>query len=312
MTAREADDAVSEDADRVHAALPDRGRVSRGDLRAPLADAFSCPRCGHQRAWQLSRRDLYECARCHYQSSLTAGTVFACTRTDLRKWFLAIWLLASTKKAPSAAELTRQLGVTGKTAWLMRRKIVHAMARRPGESLLRGIVELDEGFIGGKHRGPAARGRRQPGKALVAISAEQTPGGGLGGAHLCVIAGAGAVSLSAAAREAIATGSAVRTDGWNGYLGLEKAGYDHHPRSLPTGADVDEWLPGRISCSPASSAGAWTSSTASAPLTCRRTSMSSATGSTVVESVRISFAGFSTAACSTPAPRHTACSEPPE
>ena len=35
----------------------------------------------------------------------------------------------------------------------------------------------------------------------------------------------------------------MRTDGWNGYLGLEKAGYDHHPRSLPTGADVDEWLP---------------------------------------------------------------------
>jgi hypothetical protein len=55
------------------------------------------------------------------------------SRTDLRKWFLAIWLLASTKKAPSAAELARQLGVTAKTAWLMRRKISHAMARRQGE-----------------------------------------------------------------------------------------------------------------------------------------------------------------------------------
>ncbi len=76
--------------------------------------------------------------------------------------------MASTKKAPSAAELVRQLGVTVKTAWLMRRKITQAMARREGELLLRGIVELDEGFIGGKHSGPASRGRRQPGKTMVA------------------------------------------------------------------------------------------------------------------------------------------------
>src|SRR4030065_2616128 len=110
--------------------------------------------------------------------------MFACTRTDLRKWCLAIWLLASTKKAPSAAELARQRGVTGKTAWLMRRKITHAMAHREGEIMLRGIVELDEGFIGGKVSQPASRGRRQPGKMMVAVAAEQTPGGGLGRPHL--------------------------------------------------------------------------------------------------------------------------------
>src|SRR5450756_57017 len=104
---------------------------------------FSCRRCGHEHAWYLRGRGLYECASCHFQSSLTAGTVLSCTRTDLRKWFLAIWLLASTKKAPSAAELSRQLGVTRKTAWLMRRKIIQAMARRMSQAVLRGIVELD-------------------------------------------------------------------------------------------------------------------------------------------------------------------------
>ena len=39
----------------------------------------------------------FECASCHYQGSLTAGTILSCARTDLRKWLLAIWLLASTK-----------------------------------------------------------------------------------------------------------------------------------------------------------------------------------------------------------------------
>jgi len=204
---------------------------------------FSCRRCGHERAWHLQGRSLYECASCHYQGSLTAGTILSCTRTDLRKWFLAIWLLASTKKAPSAAELARQLGVTRKTARLMRRKITHAMARREGELVLRGIVELDEGFIGGKHAGPESRGRRQPGKTLVAMAAEHTPGGGLGCAHLRVIADAGAKSLSAAAQATIVPGSVVQTDGWSGYAGLGGAGYGHLPCKLATGADIDEWLP---------------------------------------------------------------------
>jgi len=204
---------------------------------------FSCRRCGHERAWYLRGRGLFECASCHYQGSLTAGTIFHCTRTDLRKWFLAIWLLASTKKAPSAAGLSRQLGVTVKTAWLMRRKITHAMARREGDLMLRGIVELDEGFIGGKRCRPASRGRRQPGKTMVAISAEQTPGGGLGRAHLRVVADASADSLTAAARATIAASSVVQTDGWKGYAGLERAGHGHLPRGLPTGADIDQWLP---------------------------------------------------------------------
>ena len=206
-------------------------------------EGFLCPRCGQRQAWQLRRRAPYECAACHYQVSLTAGTIFQGSRTDLRKWFLAIWLLASTKKAPSAAELARQLGVTAKTAWLLRRKISHAMARREGELLLAGIVELDEGFLGGKHSGPDSRGRRQPHKTLVAVAAEQRHDGGLGRAHMCAIADASAASLGAAASATILAGSLVHTDGWNGYADLEDAGYGHEPRSLPSGADIDAWLP---------------------------------------------------------------------
>ena len=204
---------------------------------------FSCRRCGHEHAWYLQGRGLYECAGCHFQSSLTAGAVLSCTRTNLRKWFLAIWLLASTKKAPSAAELARQLGVTRKTAWLLRRKITHAMERGEGEMLLRGVVELDEGFVGGRRAAPESRGRRQPGKALVAMAAEHTQGGGLGRAHLRVAPDASAKSLSAAAQATITPGSRVQTDGWSGYAGLEDAGYAHLPRNMSTGADIDEWLP---------------------------------------------------------------------
>jgi transposase-like protein len=207
-------------------------------------EGFICARCGSKRAWYLQRRGLYECAHCHYQGSLTAGTIFQASRTDLRKWFFAIWLLASTPKAPSAAELARQLQVTGKTAWLLRRKIQHAMARREGELLLRGIVELDEAFIGGKEPGSGRRGRGQPHKTLVAVAACHRANGGLGAAHLEVIDNAKAATLLSVAQGAIRPdASCVRTDGYRGYARLAASGYEHRARVLASGDDIDEWLP---------------------------------------------------------------------
>jgi transposase-like protein len=205
-------------------------------------DGFRCSRCLHDKAWPLEAKALLECSGCGYQGSLTAGTVFHRTRTDLRKWFLAIWLLASPKKAPSASELERQLGVTHKTAWLMRRKIQHAMSLRDHEFQLQGIVELDESFIGGKDKRSGLRGRYQPNKTLVAISAEETPSGGLGRVRMEIIDDATTQTLTDVATGAIKAGSTIKTDGYRGYLGLPAAGYQHEPR-VQRGAELDEdWM----------------------------------------------------------------------
>jgi len=206
-------------------------------------EGFRCPRCAHEVAWYLRGRGLYECAGCGYQASVIAGTLFHKSRTDLRKWLLAIWLLASMKKPPSAAELSRQLGVTGKTAWLMRRKITHAMRRREHELLLRGIIELDESLIGGHERGAANRGRASRRKTLVAVAAEQTPDGGVGRAHLRVIDDASSKTLSAIARKVIQPGSTIKTDGWRAYRALSGAGYRHEPNGQPTPQAASELLP---------------------------------------------------------------------
>src|SRR5665648_1029842 len=124
---------------------------------------FSCRRCGHEKAWYLQGRGLYECAACHYQGSLTAGTVLSGTRTDLRKWFLAIWLLASTQKAPAAAELARQLGRGGR---LLRR------SQQPDREEPLAQVSARAGEHG-------ARGQRAlvvAGGALIEAAALQVPG----------------------------------------------------------------------------------------------------------------------------------------
>ena len=206
-------------------------------------EGFRCPRCAHEAAWYLRGRGLYECAGCGYQASVTAGTLLHKTRTDLRKWLLAIWLLASMKKPPSAAELSRQLGVTLKTAWLLRRKITHAMRRGEHELLLFGVVELDESLLGGREPGSGRRGRASQRKTLVAVSAEQTPGGGLGRAHLRVIGDASAKTLTKAAGALIQPGSTVKTDGWSSYRALPGAGYLHEPHVQSTPQSVAELLP---------------------------------------------------------------------
>ena len=60
-------------------------------------EGFICPRCSARRAYRLKTRPLFECAHCGYQASLTAGTILEGARVELRKWFLAIYLLAATK-----------------------------------------------------------------------------------------------------------------------------------------------------------------------------------------------------------------------
>lgn len=69
-------------------------------LRWP--DGFVCPRCEHTEAWRMSRGQKMVCAKCQRQTSVTAGTIFEKTRTPLRTWFAAVWLVTSQKHGMSA------------------------------------------------------------------------------------------------------------------------------------------------------------------------------------------------------------------
>ena len=71
-------------------------------LRWP--DGFSCPKCGHDKAW-VTRRHLHVCSACGKQTSLIAGTIFEGTRLPLLTWFRAAWMVSSSKGGVSAKEL---------------------------------------------------------------------------------------------------------------------------------------------------------------------------------------------------------------
>ena len=145
-------------------------------------DGFVCPRCQGQAHWKVQRSDrtapLYECTACHYQASLTAGTIFHRTKLALPLWFLAIFLIAVDKRGMSALGLSRELGVAYPTAWLLHHKIQQAMAERNGRYQLGGLVELDDAYFGGKSHGPGKRGRgtdQDPVVVGVSLSAQGHP-----------------------------------------------------------------------------------------------------------------------------------------
>lgn len=204
-------------------------------------DGFVCPRCGFRRAYALKSRLLFECAGCGHQASLTAGTVLHKTRVGLKKWFLAIYLMSQTKKTISAAELSRQLGIAPQTAWTMRRKIAEAMARREGELMIYGVVEMDESFVGGKSKG--IRGRGAGGKTPVAVMAGVSGAGGLTLAHLQAMGGVNGLSLEGAAQEFVAPGTDIITDGLHAYRDLPSLGYGHRYQVLESPEDAAALLP---------------------------------------------------------------------
>lgn len=194
-------------------------------LRWP--EGFCCPHCQGTNAWG-TKRGLYKCQTCHQHVSVTAGTIFHGSRKPLRLWFRAMWQITSQKYGANALGLQRVLGLGSyHTAWEWLHKLRRAMVR-PGRDCLKGVVEVDETYLGGKK--PGQRGRGAEGKALIVVAVEDTSGTrktGIGRIRLQRVPDASAQSLNAFMNSWITVGSTVRTDGWSGYAQLPEHGYVH-------------------------------------------------------------------------------------
>ena len=200
-------------------------------FKARWPDGFRCDSCGHDDAYALRTKIVYECVACRKQHSLLAGTIFEQTKTGLSRWFLAIHLVTSSKGGIAATELRRQMGFGSYgTAWTWLHKIRKAMVR-PDREPLAERVEADETHVGGAR--PGKRGRGAAGKTLVAGAVEtgrgKARGRRLGRLRLAVLPDAKATSLQGFLAANVARPAAVATDGWRGYLGLPAKGYGHEP-----------------------------------------------------------------------------------
>lgn len=109
-----------------------------------------CPYCKSTNNYKATDRLRHHCNSCRKSFSVTIGTIFEDTRLPMQKWFMAIALVLNAKKGISSCQLGRDIEVRQATAWSMLHRIRKAM-KQDGE-LLRGIIEMDETYIGGKPR----------------------------------------------------------------------------------------------------------------------------------------------------------------
>src|SRR5271166_3989994 len=250
-------------------------------------NGFVCPRCGGRSRGYMASRRVHECAGCGYQSSVTAGTIFHKTRTPLSSWFCAIYRMSQDKKGISALQLSKEIGVSYPTAWLMQHKIRKAMADRDQGYQLKGLIEVDEGYVGGAEQGKAQKGRGAKTKSVVAVAVERRAPGQQGEkpipgfAALAVIPNAAARSLHGFLHAKVQPGSQVMSDGWRGYQGLERHGFQHTatPGTEIRRPLIDSFLGCTLPC-PTGSAFCWAPTTKSNRNTSNATWPNSITGST--------------------------------
>ncbi|WP_419609010.1 IS1595 family transposase, partial [Thiolapillus sp.] len=139
-------------------------------LRWP--DGFVCPECGNKTYCEIKSRKAYQCHRCHQQTSLTSGTIFAATKVPLTKWFLAIYLLTQRKTSVSALQLKRDIGVSYNTAWKMKHKLMQVMLEREKGKKLSGRIEIDDAYIGGERPGKPGRGAAHKAPFIAVVETE--------------------------------------------------------------------------------------------------------------------------------------------
>lgn len=209
-------------------AFPDDEACAKHLAGQRWPEGFICPRCGNKSAWFLSERKLYDCRKCRFQVSITAGAIFHKTRVPLLKWYWLIYHMAMAKVGVSVFEMQRILGIGQyRTAWLMAHKVRKAMAERDSKYSLAGLVEMDESFFGpsGTTHG---RGSERKIIVLCAVSiyrdkfGEEKPGF----AHMQVVDDAsaktvedfldrlGSGSHTEEGRQLLET---IRSDGWRSY-----------------------------------------------------------------------------------------------
>ena len=101
---------------------------------------------------------VYKCANNRYRCKETGkyfnvktSTLFDNSKIELQKWFLAIWLVTSHKKGISSIQLSKDIGVTQKTAWFMLQRIRNCFGF-DNDNNLSNEVEVDETYVGGKNK----------------------------------------------------------------------------------------------------------------------------------------------------------------
>ena len=132
---------------QLFALIPDADG-SRLPRKAALEGRHRLPQVQRQREVTTRKGGYYRCNPCHLDFTVRTGTIFERSHVPLHKWIYAMYLLVTARKGISSLQLGKEIGITQKSAWFVLQRLREACGNDP--TMLKGIVEADETYIGGK------------------------------------------------------------------------------------------------------------------------------------------------------------------